>query len=160
MKVVAKSLRISPKKLNLVAELIRGRKALEAMEMLTYTPKKGAKLLHKAVKSAVANATNNFKQEANNLVIKEVVVTKAQTFKRWVPISRGRVHPILKRNSHLSITVGVQEAEVKETKTTKKAAPKAEKTASPAKPATPAKTEEKAKEAEKAPKTTKSTKAK
>ena len=115
MKAVVKTARISPKKLNLIAELVRGKKAQNAMEILKYTPKKSAKILEKALKSAVANATNNFKQDMENLYIKEIVVSKAPTYKRWQPVSRGRVHPILKRNSHLKITIAVNEPETKKT---------------------------------------------
>ncbi len=127
MKAVVKTIRISPKKLNLVAELIRGKEAVQAMEILEYTPKKGAKVLHKALKSAMANATNNFKQEKENLIIQEILVTKAGTFKRWMPASRGRVNPILKRNSHLTIKIGVKEEATKE-REVKKEEPKEAKT--------------------------------
>ncbi len=113
MKAVVKTIRISPKKLNLIAELVRDKEAVKAMEILAYTPKKGAKILHKALKSAMANATNNFKQEKENLVIQEVLVSKAGTYKRWMPASRGRVNPILKRNSHLTIKIGIKDAEEK-----------------------------------------------
>ena len=109
MKSVTRSIRISPQKLNLIAKLIRKKSADNALEILEFVPKKGAKILHKALKSAVANATNNFKQDASSLYIKEITVNKAPTFKRWIPASRGRVNPILKRNSHLTITVAVKE---------------------------------------------------
>ncbi len=120
MKAVVKTIRISPKKLNLVAELVRGKEAAEAMEILEYTPKKGANILHKALKSAMANATNNFKQEKENLVIQEILVSKASTYKRWLPASRGRVNPILKRNSHLTIKIGIKDT-AEEKKPVKKA---------------------------------------
>lgn len=107
MKAIAHTLRITPKKLNLIAHLVRNKSANEALDILRFTPKKGAKLLHKVLKSAVANAENNFKQSAKTLYIKEIVVTKAMTIKRGISISRGRVHPILKRNAHVSVTVGV-----------------------------------------------------
>lgn len=110
MKAIARSLRITPKKLNLIADLVRNKNAMEAMNILSFTPKKGAKMLHKAVKSAIANAENNFKQDAANLYIREIVVTKAPTMKRSVPVSRGRMNPILKRNAHLTVSVGVMEA--------------------------------------------------
>lgn len=110
MKAITRSLRISPRKLNLIAALIRNKKALEALDILRFTPKKSAKILHKTLKSAIANAENNFKQDANSLYIKEIVITKAATIKRNIPISRGRVNPILKRNAHLMISVGIQSA--------------------------------------------------
>lgn len=109
MKAISRSLRIAPRKLNLIAGLIRNKNAVEAMNILSFTPKKGAKILHKVVKSAVANAENNFKQSPATLYIKEVVVTKAPTMKRGVPVSRGRVNPVLKRNAHVMVSVGVME---------------------------------------------------
>lgn len=162
MKAVAKTLRITPKKLNLIAELVRDKNAVEAMDMLQFLPKKGAKMLNKVVSSAVANAKNNFKQDEKSLYIKEIVVSKAPTYKRWLPASRGRTQPILKRNSHVSVTIAVRE-ETPKKKTTKKA-PGAPKGSSPAtKKAAPKKTEAKAapkaakpaaKKEEKAPKAT------
>mgnify|MGYP001313643949 CR=1 FL=1 len=141
MKATAKSLRITPKKLNLIADLIRNKDAVEAMEILDFLPKKGAKVLNKVVTSAVANAKTNFKQDESSLYIKEVVVSKGTSFKRWIPGSRGRANPRVKRNAHVTVTVAVKEAAPakKEKKTTAKAAPKA-----PAK----AKTTEKATKAE------------
>lgn len=111
MKAIARNIRISPKKANLVAGLVRRKNAQEALDILNFTPKKAAKILYKVVHSAVANAENNFKQKREALVIKEIVVTQAPTFKRSVPVSRGRVHPILKRNSHITVTVGLKEEE-------------------------------------------------
>ncbi len=143
MKAIARSLRISPKKLNLIADLIRNKKAVEAMEILDFAPKKGAQMLSKVVKSAVANAKNNFKQDENSLFIKEIVVNKATTYKRWVPASRGRTQARLKRNAHVSITIGVDEAAAKAKPATKKATKKA----TPQKKA-PAKTEPKAEKKE------------
>jgi large subunit ribosomal protein L22 len=131
MKAIARSIRITPKKINLIAELIRNKEVTEAMNILKYTPKKGAKILAKVLKSAVSNAETNFKQEKSHLFVKEIVVNKAFTLKRSVPISRGRMHPILKRNAHVSLTVGVLEGKVTaKKKATKAAAPKAEKTES------------------------------
>lgn len=116
MKAIARSVRITPKKLNLIADVVRNRKANEALTVLKFMPKKGARLLAKVIRSAVANAENNFKQASDSLFIKEIVVTKAPTMKRSVPISRGRVYPILKRSAHVMVMVGVME----EKKSTKK----------------------------------------
>lgn len=137
MKASARTLRITPKKLNLIADLVRNKDALEAMEILQFAPKKGAKLLNKVVASAVANATNNFKQDEKSLYIKEIVVSKAPVYKRWLPASRGRVQPILKRNAHVTVTVAVKETTAPKPK--KKAATKKASTtkAAPAKKSTP-----------------------
>lgn len=109
MRAVHKNLRISPKKLNLVADLVRRHSVLEAQDILKYTPKKAAGILLKAINSAVANAKSTFKQDAKNLVIEELIVGKATTLKRFQPVSRGRAHPILKRNSHLTVLLNVIE---------------------------------------------------
>jgi large subunit ribosomal protein L22 len=107
MKASLKNARISPKKINLIAGLVRGQKAQIALDRLMLTPKKGAKLLHKVVASAVANASNNLDQKIENLFIKSIIVNKGVTFKRGIPISRGRYHPILKRNSNVTVEIGV-----------------------------------------------------
>ena len=116
MKAIARHVRISPKKANLVAGLVRGANAEEALAVLKFTPKKGAKLLYKVLRSAVANAENNFKQKKELLIVKEIIVTEGATLKRSVPISRGRMHPILKRNSHITVIVGLAEGTEKTTK--------------------------------------------
>lgn len=123
MKAILKNARISPKKMNLVAGLVRGKKANEALAQLKFTPKKGADILYKVLHSAISNATNNFRQKKENLVIKSILVTKGMTYKRGIPVSRGRYHPILKRNSHVVVEVGVDEAPLAEAPA-KKAAPK------------------------------------
>lgn len=110
MKAISRQLRITPRKLNLIARLIRDKDVGEAMSILEFTPKKGAKLLYKVLKSAISNAENNFKQERDSLYVKEIVVGKATTLKRSVPISKGRMHPILKRSSHIMVHVGVRAA--------------------------------------------------
>lgn len=108
MKSIARSLRITSKKINLVAGLVRRKDVTEAMNILKFTPKKGAKILSKIIQSAIANAENNFKQERPSLYIQEIVVTEAPTMKRSIPVSRGRSNPILKRNSHVSVFLGVK----------------------------------------------------
>ena len=108
MKAVLRNARISPKKANLVAGLIRGKMVTEALSQLQFTPKKAAGLLHKVVNSAAANAENNFKQNRDRLYIKEVVVTKAPTYRRGRSVSRGRMHPIRKRGSHITGRVDVK----------------------------------------------------
>ncbi len=108
MKSIARSIRITPKKINLIADLVRRKDVTEAMHILKFTPKKAAKILNKVVKSAVANAENNFKQERPSLFIQEIIVTEAPTMKRSVPVSRGRANPILKRNAHITVFLGVK----------------------------------------------------
>jgi len=115
MKAIIRRVRVSSKKANLVACLIRGKKVQDALDILKFTPKKTAPILYKLVESAAANAKNNFGQDINTLYVKEVIVTEGPTYKRSLPISRGRTHPVLKRTAH--ITVKVESATNTETKT-------------------------------------------
>jgi large subunit ribosomal protein L22 len=127
MKAILRAIRITPKKANLIAGMIRKKPAKEALTILKYTPKKAAKLIYKLLTSAMANASNNFKQDENTLIVKEVVVNKGPTFKRGVPVSRGRVYPILKRTSNIIILLEVDENAAKPgKKASKKAAKVAE----------------------------------
>ena len=120
MKAHLKQYRVSPKKANLVASLVRGKSVVEAVEILSFTPKKTAPVLKKLIQSAAANAENNFKQSKEELKIKEITVNEGPTYKRRTMISRGRAHPILKRTSHITVKLEATEkkkevkAEVKE----------------------------------------------
>ncbi len=107
MKAHLRKIRISPKKANLVAGMVRGKKVEEALNILKFMPKKGADLLYKVVHSAASNAKNNYKQSIDELYITQILVTKGPTYKRSLPISRGRVHPIAKRTSHITVEVGL-----------------------------------------------------
>jgi large subunit ribosomal protein L22 len=118
MKSILRQIRISPKKVNLVAALVRHKKVTDAISILKFTPKKSALVLKKVIESAAANAENNFKQNKDDLYIKEIIVTEGTTLKRSIPVSRGRTHPILKRTAHITVKL-----EVKEGAKTKKVAP-------------------------------------
>lgn len=113
MKATLRQIRITPKKVNLTASLVRNKKAVDAVNILRYTPKKTAKILKKLIESAMANAEHNSKQKKEDLYIKEIIVTGGTTLKRSVPISRGRVHPILKRTSHITVRVESSKPEIK-----------------------------------------------
>ncbi len=127
MKAILRRIRISPKKANLIAALVRNKKVQEALDILKFTPKKAAKILKKVIESAVANAENNFKQNKDSLYIKEIIVTQGVTYKRSLPISRGRTHPILKRTSHITVKVEAEKEEKpKKTEPKKEETPKAE----------------------------------
>ena len=117
MKAHLKQFRVSPKKANLVASMVRGKGVVEAVELLKFTPKKSAPVLKKLIESAVANAENNFKQKKESLKIKEITVNEGPTYKRRVCISKGRAHPILKRTSHITVKL-----ESEDTNTEKKEA--------------------------------------
>lgn len=108
MKAYGKNIRISPKKLRVVAEVVRGQKATEALKFLKFAPKKWADILYKILHSAVANAQNNNNQDAENLYVDTLVINKGIVYKRWNPVSRGRMHPILKRTSNIALELQVK----------------------------------------------------
>lgn len=105
MKAILKRARVSPKKANLVAGMVRGKKVQDALDLLNFMPKKSAKMLYKLVASAAANAEQNNQKTKEKLVISKVLVTKGPTYKRGIPASRGRMAPILKRTSHITVEV-------------------------------------------------------
>jgi len=99
------TMRISPQKLNLVAQLIRGKKVAAALADLTFSRKRIAQNVRKTLESAVANAENNHQLDVDSLVVAEAHVGKSIVLKRWTPRARGRVGRIHKRFSHLTIVV-------------------------------------------------------
>jgi large subunit ribosomal protein L22 len=104
-KAVARMLRVSPQKLNLVAQLIRGKKVAMALADLQFSQKRIAKEVKKCLESAIANAENNHQLDVDSLVVAEAHVGKALVLTRWTPRARGRVGSIHKRFSHLTIVV-------------------------------------------------------
>ncbi|MEI7511258.1 MAG: 50S ribosomal protein L22 [Candidatus Peregrinibacteria bacterium] len=108
MLAIVKSLRISPRKANLVAAMVKGKSASDAVSLLSRLPKKAARMLKKGIESAMANAKNNFAQREESLVIDRILVTKGPTLKRHIPISRGRAAPLLKRSSHFRIELSAR----------------------------------------------------
>ena len=105
VKAQARWVRISPRKLGRVLEMVRGKSAGEAMRLLNFMPQKGARILEKVIKSAIANAKNNYKLPEENLVIVEAYANKGIIMKRWQPRARGRIYPIHKRSSHVTVWV-------------------------------------------------------
>jgi len=105
MQVTAKAnyLRISPRKLRLSADLVRGNRVIQADYILAATPKKGAVMVADALKSAVANAENNYNLRKSALYIAEIKVDEGPRTKRFRPRSRGMAHPILHRMAHLTV---------------------------------------------------------
>jgi len=110
MKAILTQVRITPKKFNLVASLVRDKKAIDAIDILKFTPKKSARPLRKLIESAMANAENNFKQKKEDLYIKEIIVNAGPTYKRSMPVSRGRANPILKRTSNVTVRLEIKGA--------------------------------------------------
>jgi len=137
---VAKYLRVTPRKMRLVADIVRGLSVNDAIGLLKFTPRAGARPILKAIQSAVANIVNrDDAREVNpdDLVVKTILVDGGPSFRRFMPRAMGRATPIRKRMSRVTVTVGVPEpeevaagADIEETaaapavKEKKKAAPK------------------------------------
>jgi large subunit ribosomal protein L22 len=109
-KAVARMLRVSPQKLNLVATLIRGKKVASALADLQFSRKRIARDVRKCLESAIANAENNHDLDVDDLVVAEAHVGKALVIKRFTPRGRGRMSRILKPFSNLTIVVREVEA--------------------------------------------------
>ena len=97
--------RIAPRKVQIVLDLIRGKDVETAMAILKYTPKSACEYLEKLLKSAVANAENNFDMNVDNLYVSTCFVDQGPTMKRIHPRSRGQAFKILKRTSHITVAV-------------------------------------------------------
>ncbi len=106
VKATAKTIRIAPRKVRLLAGLIRGLKAENAGNQLRFSGKKAAMPMIKLLDSAIANAENNFELKKDNLFIKEIRVDEGVKLKRWAPKARGRATPLRKRTSHIYLTLG------------------------------------------------------
>ena len=104
-KAVARMLRVSPQKLNLVAQLIRGKKVAAALADLEFSRKRIAREVRKCLESAIANAENNHNLDVDDLVVKEAHVGKALVLKRFHARARGRGARILKPFANLTIVV-------------------------------------------------------
>lgn len=107
MKVKAelKYLRIAPRKVRLVAEMIKRKNVEEAQAILDFAVKRGAKPILKLLNSAVASAKNSFQMDPSNLYVFKITVDQGPTFKRWRPRSRGMAYPIEKKTSHVTIVL-------------------------------------------------------
>lgn len=105
MKAIAKQVRMSPRKVRLVADSIRGLSIDEALLVLASMQKRAATPVVKTIESAVANATTNNGSDRANLVIASINVDEGQAMKRFHPSSRGRVHPYKKKTSHIKIVL-------------------------------------------------------
>ena len=105
MKAYLKNYRQSPRKVRLVADLIRGKSVVDAESALTFMTKRATGMFHKLLASAVANAEHNFKVGSDALYVSAVSVTKGPTLKRIRPVSRGRAHRINKRTSIVTMVL-------------------------------------------------------
>lgn len=105
VKATAKYIRIAPRKLRIVMNLIRGKKVNEAFAILQFTPKVGSEVVEKVLRSAVANAEHNNDMNVDTLVVSSCFVDQGPTMKRIHPRSRGQAFKILKRSSHVTVCV-------------------------------------------------------
>ncbi len=104
-KAITRNIRVSPQKLNLVAQLIRGKKVATALADLQFSRKRIAIDVKKCLESAIANAENNHDLDVDDLIVSQAHVGKAMVMKRWTPRGRGRSGRIMKPFSHLTIIV-------------------------------------------------------
>ncbi len=112
VRAIAKYVKMSPIKLQPITDLVRGKDLNEALTILKFTPGKGAELVEKVVRSAAANAENNFDLNPEDLYVAEVYANQGPTMKRWRAGSQGRASIILKRSSHIGVTLKEKEEEV------------------------------------------------
>ncbi|MBE6935155.1 MAG: 50S ribosomal protein L22 [Ruminococcaceae bacterium] len=104
-----KHIRITPRKVKIVCDLIRGKSISEAAAILMNTPKAASEPLIKLLKSAIANAENNFEMDVDRLYVSEVFVTPGPTLKRITPRARGSADRLLKRTSHITLALKERE---------------------------------------------------
>jgi len=108
-RAIAKYLRISPSKVRIVADLVRGKPVKEALAILRYTPKRASHHIYKVISSAAANAENNFDMDKDTLMVSEIYVDEGAIMKRYHPRQRGRAFPIQKKTSHITVVVRERE---------------------------------------------------
>ncbi len=104
-KAIARHVRLSPQKARLICDQIRGRKVEDALNVLDFTVRRGAKLVAKTLRSVVANAENNQSLDVDTLYVKRIEVGPGPTMKRFLPRAQGRATPLLKRSSHITIVL-------------------------------------------------------
>ena len=108
-RAIAKYVRISPLKVNFICREITGKQVDEALSILKFTPKKGARILEKVLDSAVANAENNLNLDRDNLYVSAAYANEGPRMKRWRPKAKGMAYPIIKRSSHVGVVVQEKE---------------------------------------------------
>jgi len=108
-KAQARFIRIAPRKARIVIDLIRDKSVKEALGILRYTPRKGSKIIEKVLRSAIANAENNFDMNRDALIISRAFVDEGPTLKRFRPRAQGRASQIRKRTSHITVMLRERE---------------------------------------------------
>ncbi len=120
IKVKLNNLRTAPRKTRQVIDLVRGKKAVEAQSILSFTVNKSARPVLKLLNSAIASAKHDFQLDESNLLVSKIFVDEGPKLKRWHPMSRGRAYPIIKRTSHITLVLDeIVPTEKKDSKTTK-----------------------------------------
>ncbi len=109
VKAVSRNVRVAASKARLLVDMVRGKKVEEALNMLQFTPTPTAQAVAKAIKSAAANAESVFQMSPSDLRIVEIYADGGRMMRRFQPRARGRVSPILKRSSHITVVVAEQE---------------------------------------------------
>jgi large subunit ribosomal protein L22 len=117
---VAKGVRISPRKVSVVAALVRGRTVDDAITILGFTPRRSANAVRKVIESAKANATHNHGYKPNGLKIVEISVSPAGSLKRYRPAAHGRALPFQRRSSHIRVVIDGEMRPVKKPTAEKK----------------------------------------
>ena len=102
---LSRYVKISPLKMRSLARNLKGMLADDALQTLKWIPSKSARLLAKTLKSAMANAENNFNLETHRLVLTEATIDEGPRMRRFQPVARGSAHPIRKRTSHIRIVL-------------------------------------------------------
>ena len=108
-RAIAKYVRISPRKVHFICDEIRGKQVDEAISILMFTPKKGARILEKVLRSAIANAENNFNLDREDLYVYKAFANDGPRMKRYRPKAKGMAYPIIKRSSHIGVVVKERE---------------------------------------------------
>jgi large subunit ribosomal protein L22 len=104
-KAVVRHVRMSPRKMRIVANMVRGKRVDQAMNLLRLTPKKAAFVIRKLLVSAVANAEHQGEQDVDALLVKECSIDNGPILKRWMPRAMGRANRVQRRTSHVTIVV-------------------------------------------------------
>jgi large subunit ribosomal protein L22 len=119
VQAIAKSVRMSPRKVGVVASLVRGRTVADALVILSHVPRRSALPVKKAIESARANADYNHNYKVDSLKIVEISVTPGPRYKRYRPAARGRANPFQRRTSHIRVVVDGEQRAAKKTATAK-----------------------------------------
>jgi large subunit ribosomal protein L22 len=109
MRATAQSVRVSTRKVRLVADAIRNMSATQALATLAFVNKRGSSVLKKVLQSAIANAVNNNKLLADDLIIAKLDVNEGQFLKRFHASTRGRIKPFKKRSTHVTVVLATKE---------------------------------------------------